>query len=68
MASNLKTELLTHIKAKYSILSIQTAEEQRTIRIINEISTDPKTVHRTVYIGSITKGLYEAENERAPDG
>ena len=36
--------------------------------MITEISNDPKTVHRTVYVGSVTKGLYEADNEKAPDG
>jgi SpoVK/Ycf46/Vps4 family AAA+-type ATPase len=66
--ASLKADVLTHIKAKYSILAIQTAEEERTTRIIKEIAADPKTVHRTVYVGSITKGLYEVDNERSPDG
>jgi SpoVK/Ycf46/Vps4 family AAA+-type ATPase len=61
----LHDELKTHLKAKYTILAVQTAEEQRAIRLIGEVATENK---RTVWIGSITKGLYEMENEKAPDG
>lgn len=67
--TNLKDDALTHIKAKYSVLAFQTAEEERAIRIIKEISEDPNTnVRRTVYIGSVTKGLYQHDNEKSPDG
>ena len=62
--ATLKDDLLVHIKAKYSILGIRTAEEQRVIRMITEIAGDPQTVNeRTVYVGSITKGLLESNNE-----
>ena len=68
MVTPLKTEVLTHMKAKYSILALQTAEEARAIQMVKDICADPKTVKRTMYIGSITKGLYEADNEKNPDG
>jgi AAA+ superfamily predicted ATPase len=68
MAIPLKTDVLTHIKAKYSILAIQTAEEARVIRDILEIANDQQTIRRTVFIGSVTKGLYQAEAEKKPDG
>jgi ATP-dependent 26S proteasome regulatory subunit len=61
----LHDELKTHLKAKYTVLAVQTAEEQRAIRLIGEVATENQ---RTVWIGSITKGLYEMENEKAPDG
>jgi len=63
--TTVKTELLTHIKAKYSIIALQTSEEARAIRIIGEIAADPQTVKRQVYIGSITKGLYPADDEKS---
>jgi SpoVK/Ycf46/Vps4 family AAA+-type ATPase len=64
--TNLRQELITHIKAKYSVIAIQTAEEQRAIKIIRDIANNPnKNLNpRKVYICSTTKGVYEADNEK----
>lgn len=65
--ATVKSELLTHMKAKYSIIALQTSEEPRAIRMIGEIAADPQTVKRSLKIGSITKGLYDPENEKPPE-
>jgi len=65
MAKTIKEELMTHIKAKYTVLALQTSEELRAISLIREIAGDTQNLEKTrqVRIGSITKGLYDPENE-----
>jgi len=55
---NLISVLKTHIKAKYSVIALQTAEENRAVKIISEIAEGERGFNpRRLYTGSITKGL-----------
>jgi SpoVK/Ycf46/Vps4 family AAA+-type ATPase len=55
---NIKSVLKNHVKARYPVIALATPEEKRAIDMITGIATgDPEFNPRTVFIGSLTKGL-----------
>jgi SpoVK/Ycf46/Vps4 family AAA+-type ATPase len=65
--TELRSELITLMKAKNSLIVIETFEEIRALNLIQEISEDQK-VNRKVKVWSCTKGLIEIDqSEPSPD-
>jgi SpoVK/Ycf46/Vps4 family AAA+-type ATPase len=60
--SELRSEVITLMKAKNSLVILETFEEQRAQELIQEIADDPK-VNRKVKIWSFTKGLIDPDGE-----
>lgn len=63
---DLRSEFITLMRAKNSLIALETYEETRAIELIKQIAGDEK-VNRTVKIWTSTKGLIEPDGEPDPE-
>lgn len=63
----LRSGMITEMRAKIGLISLQSHEEVRAIEFIKEIASDPK-VNRSVYVWSVTNGIQDLNSEeKLPD-